>query len=266
VLELRGLSSGYGHIRVLRDLSIEIGEEEIVAIIGPNGAGKSTLLNTLSGLVRASAGRVSFRGQDITNHPAHAIVRMGISQVPERRQIFESMTVRDNLLLGAYHRFRRDSRLAIYDDLQQITEIFPLLSDRLGEPAETLSGGMQQMLAIGRGLMARPRLLLLDEPSLGLAPLLVQEIFRVIAHLRRQGTTILLVEQNARAALRVADRGYVLEGGRIALAGSSAELALNEGVQRAYLGASGGSGRRPADGWGGKPTVGPTQATSATNC
>ena len=247
MLSIEGLSSGYGHIRVLHDLSIEVAEEEIVAIIGPNGAGKSTLLNTLSGLVRASAGQVRFEGKVITNLPAHAIVRLGISQVPERRQVFGSMTVRDNLLLGAYHRFRRDSRTAIQDDLQRATEIFPLLSDRLGQLAETLSGGMQQMLAIGRGLMSRPKLLLLDEPSLGLAPLLVQEIFRVVADLRSQGTTILLVEQNARAALRVADRGYVLEGGRMALAGTTSELALDEGVQRAYLGRSDGSSRKPAD-------------------
>lgn len=242
MLEVGELCSDYGHIRALRGLSIVVGEAEIVAIIGPNGAGKSTLLNTLSGLVRASAGHAKFEGRDITNFPAHAIVRLGISQVPERRQIFDSMTVRDNLLMGAYHRFRHDNRLAIYDDLQRVTEIFPLLSDRLGQPADTLSGGMQQMLAIGRGLMARPKLLLLDEPSLGLAPLLVHEIFRVIADLRRQGTTILLVEQNARAALRVADRGYVLEGGRIALEGTTSELALNEGVQRAYLGRRNGLG------------------------
>jgi branched-chain amino acid transport system ATP-binding protein len=249
MLQLTGLSSGYGHIQTLHELTIEVAKEEIVAIIGPNGAGKSTLLNTLSGLVRASAGEVRFEGRDITNLPAHAVVRLGISQVPERRQIFDSMSVRDNLLLGAYHRFHRENRFAIQNDLQRTIEIFPLLSDRLDQPAETLSGGMQQMLAIGRGLMARPRMLLLDEPSLGLAPLLVQEIFRVIADLRRQGTTILLVEQNARAALRVADRGYVLEGGRIALAGMTSELAQDEGVQRAYLGRRNGPGRSPP-GWG----------------
>jgi len=257
MLVVQDLSSGYGHIRALHGLNVQVAREEIVAIIGPNGAGKSTLLNTLSGLVRASAGEARFEAHDITNLPAHAIVRLGISQVPERRQVFGSMSVRDNLLLGAYHRIRRDRRSAIDQDLARVAEIFPLLNDRLGQPAETLSGGMQQMLAIGRGLMARPKLLLLDEPSLGLAPLLVQEIFRVIADLRRQGTTILLVEQNARAALRVADRGYVLEGGRIALAGTTSELLLDEGVQRAYLGRRNGSA--------GKPAAGPDRASPAAS-
>jgi branched-chain amino acid transport system ATP-binding protein len=161
---------------------------------------------------------------------------MGISQVPERRQVFDTMSVRDNLILGAYHRARREGTESLNRSIGQVVEMFPVLEDRLEDPAETLSGGMQQMLAIGRGLMAQPKLLLLDEPSLGLAPLLVQEIFRTIADLRLQGTTVLLVEQNARAALRVADRGYVLETGRVTMSGTATELALDEGIQRAYLG------------------------------
>lgn len=236
MLEITHLSTDYGRIRALCDLSLQVHEEEIVTIIGANGAGKTTLLNTISGLVRASAGQVRFANEEITNLPAYAVVRRGISQVPERRQVFDTLSVRDNLLLGAYHRYRKAKRSSLEADIHQVLEVFPLLADRLDKPAGTLSGGMQQMLAIGRGLMAKPRLLLLDEPSLGLAPILVQEIFHVIADLRRQGTTILLVEQNARAALRTADRGYVLETGTIASSGTAGELAQNESVQRAYLG------------------------------
>ncbi|HET7011602.1 MAG TPA: ABC transporter ATP-binding protein [Anaerolineales bacterium] len=236
MLRIDGLVSGYGKVVALHGVSLEVETGEIVAIIGSNGAGKTTLLNTLTGLMRASAGKVSFGDQDITNTPAHRIVRLGIGHVPERRQMFDSLSVRDNLLLGAYHRFRREKRSAIEGDLMRVCDMFPILRERLKAPAETLSGGMQQMLAIARGLMARPTLLLLDEPSLGLAPLLVQEIFHIIGELRRQGTTVLLVEQNARAALRVADRGYVLETGNVSLSGTAAELAANGAVQRAYLG------------------------------
>jgi branched-chain amino acid transport system ATP-binding protein len=245
MLSIRDLSSAYGRVRALRGLSIDVHDEEIVAIIGPNGAGKTTLLNTISSIVHASSGRILFQDRDITNLPTHAIVRMGISQVPERRQIFDTMSVRDNLLLGAYHRFRREPRAAIEADIEWVFDIFPLIRDRVDQPAGTLSGGMQQMLAIGRGLMAKPRLLLLDEPSLGLAPLLVQEIFRVILELRQHGTTILLVEQNAHAALRVADRGYVLDTGTIALTGTASQLTQNEGVQRAYLGRASSDNTRP---------------------
>lgn len=236
MLQIERLTTKYGSITALNRLSIEVRQAEIVAIIGPNGAGKTTLLNTISGIIKPSGGRILFHDQDITGWPPHRVVSAGISQVPERRQVFESLSVRDNLLLGAYQRMRLDGRAAIERDLEQVLEIFPVLKDRLGDPAGTLSGGMQQMLAIGRGLMASPKLLLLDEPSLGLAPLLVREIFRVIVELRRAGRTVLLVEQNARAALRVADRGYVLENGGIALQGTALELARDEGVQRAYLG------------------------------
>ncbi|MGD8554317.1 MAG: ABC transporter ATP-binding protein [Anaerolineales bacterium] len=236
MLTLKDLTSGYGHIRALQEISLDVQEGEIVTIIGPNGAGKTTLLNTISGVVRASGGRIMFGERNLTHLPPHKIVQMGISQVPERRQVFDTMSVRDNLILGAYHRARREGTESLNRSIGQVVEMFPVLEDRLEDPAETLSGGMQQMLAIGRGLMAQPKLLLLDEPSLGLAPLLVQEIFRTIADLRLQGTTVLLVEQNARAALRVADRGYVLETGRVTMSGTATELALDEGIQRAYLG------------------------------
>lgn len=236
MLVTKQVCSDYGQIRALREVSIEVNYAEIVAIIGPNGAGKTTLLSTISGILRASQGSIWLGGQEITNLAAHRIVRHGISHVPERRQVFDTLSVRDNLLLGAYHRFKNETRKQIERDIGWIIEVFPLLEKRLEHPAATLSGGMQQMLAISRGLMARPRILLLDEPSLGLAPLLVQEIFQVIAKLRSEGTTVLLVEQNARAALRVADRGYVLERGRVALAGDASQLAQNADVQRAYLG------------------------------
>ncbi|MGD2253779.1 MAG: ABC transporter ATP-binding protein [Anaerolineales bacterium] len=236
MLTIKDLTSGYGHIRALQEISLDVQEGEIVTIIGPNGAGKTTLLNTISGVVRASGGRIMFGERDLTHLPPHKIVKMGISQVPERRQVFDTMSVRDNLILGAYHRARREGTESLNRSIGQVVEMFPVLEDRLEDPAETLSGGMQQMLAIGRGLMAQPKLLLLDEPSLGLAPLLVQEIFRTIADLRLQGTTVLLVEQNARAALRVADRGYVLETGRVTMSGTATELALDEGIQSAYLG------------------------------
>lgn len=236
MLKIRDLISGYGHIKALHGVSLEVNAGEIIAIIGPNGAGKTTLLNTISGIVRASKGMISFEGQDITNLPSHKIVRLGIIQVPERRQIFDTMSIRDNLILGAYHRMRGTTSEAIEADIRTVVALFPLLKDRMSNPAETLSGGMQQMLAIARGLMARPKLLLLDEPSLGLAPLLVQEIFRTVAELRQKGTTVLLVEQNARAALRIADRGYVMETGRVMMQGSASDLALNEDIQRVYLG------------------------------
>lgn len=236
MLSVSEITSGYGHIQALHGISISVEPGEIVALIGPNGAGKTTLLNTISGIVRATKGEITLEGQNITHFPAYKIVRLGICQVPERRQIFDTMSIRDNLILGAYHRIRRTGSDAIEADISKVLMLFPILKDRMSSPAETLSGGMQQMLAIARGLMARPKLLLLDEPSLGLAPLLVQEIFRTVAELRQQGTTVLLVEQNARAALRIADRGYVMETGRIMMQGTASELALNDDIRRVYLG------------------------------
>jgi branched-chain amino acid transport system ATP-binding protein len=236
MLRLEMVSAYYGRIQALRDVSLEIAEGEIVAVIGPNGAGKTTLMNAISGVVPARSGAISFEGQPIVGLGPEKIVRAGISQVPERRQVFASMSVMDNLILGAYHRYGRDGKKAVEQDLEFVFEIFPRLKDRLKQTAGTLSGGEQQMLAIGRAWMSKPRLLLMDEPSLGLAPLLVQEIFRVSADLRERGMTILLVEQNARAALDLADRAYVMESGQVVLGGAADELACDERVQTAYLG------------------------------
>jgi branched-chain amino acid transport system ATP-binding protein len=206
---------------------------EIVTLIGANGAGKSTTLRTISGLIRPKSGSVEFMGQDITKTPAHKIVRMGLAHVPEGRQIFPDLTVRENVRLGAY---TRQDGSAIAEDLQRVYQHFPILEQRGGQLAGTLSGGEQQMLAIARALMAKPRLLLMDEPSLGLAPRLVKEIFHIIEEIRASGTTVLLVEQNVHMALTVADYGYVLESGRVALADTSAALRQREEVQRSYLG------------------------------
>ena len=239
MLEIRGVSTYYGRIRALEQVSLEVAEGEIVCLIGANGAGKTTLLSTISGMVPAACGEIVFAGRPITRLAPEQIVRLGISHVPERRQVFGSLSVADNLLLGAYCRSREDHGAGVRKDMQAVFDLFPAIRDRQRQRAGTLSGGEQQMLAVGRGLMARPRLMLLDEPSLGLAPLIVQEIFRIIAELRREGTTILLVEQNARAALRVADRGYVLENGRTVMSGTASELASDEGLRRAYLGRRG---------------------------
>jgi branched-chain amino acid transport system ATP-binding protein len=236
MLDVREVSTYYGRIRALDHVSLSVAPGEIVCLIGANGAGKTTLLKTISGLVPAQLGEVSFDGRPITRVPAEQIVRLGMSHVPERRQVFGSLSVYENLILGAYCRARQAGAAALRADLETIYGFFPILAKRKGQLAGTLSGGEQQMLAVGRGLMARPKLMLLDEPSLGLAPLLVQEIFRIIGELRRGGTTILLVEQNARAALRIADRGYVLETGRVVMGGSATELATNSDLQRAYLG------------------------------
>jgi len=236
MLILERISAFYGRIQALRRISLRVDEGEIVAVIGSNGAGKSTLLNTISGMIPAREGQVVFAGKPITNLSPYRIVRLGISQVPERRQVFSSMSVMDNLLLGAYHRFGHDGRKAIERDLEFIFEIFPRIRERTGQTAGTLSGGEQQMLALGRGWMAKPRLLLLDEPSLGLAPLMAREIFRVTGELRAHGTTILLVEQNAHAALALADRAYVMESGQVALEGKASDLATDGRVQKAYLG------------------------------
>ena len=237
LLEIRNVSSYYGQIQALKEVSLQVAEGEIVTLIGANGAGKTTLLRTISGLLQPRDGDILFDGRSIKGLLPEQIVALGISHVPERRQIFGAMSVMDNLILGAYHRYRRDGQREIQRDLKLVFEIFPVLRERERQAAGTLSGGQQQMLAVGRGLMARPRLLLLDEPSLGLAPLLVRELFQAIGELRERGMTILLAEQNARAALRVADRGYVLEVGHIVLQGTRQELADAELVQKAYLGA-----------------------------
>jgi branched-chain amino acid transport system ATP-binding protein len=238
VLKVKNINTYYGKVHALKNVSLHLAEREIVALIGANGAGKTTILNTLSGITPPRSGSIQFLGEAVDVLPPDRIVKIGISQVPEGRQVFKGMTVADNLELGAYLRYRsREGRELIRQDMRHIYELFPRLEERKKQMAGTLSGGEQQMLAIGRALMARPRLLLLDEPSMGLAPLVVQEIFSVIERLRRdEGTTVLLVEQNARAALKMADRGYVLETGKVILEGNAADLLENPEVQRAYLG------------------------------
>jgi branched-chain amino acid transport system ATP-binding protein len=236
LLDIRDINTYYGNIHALKGVSLQVEQREIVTVIGANGAGKTTLLNTISGVLHPAAGEVLFGDKPIGRMSPDKVVREGISQVPERRQVFSTLNVLDNLLLGAYLRHRKETREEIQKDLGFVFEIFPVLKDRQRQMGGTLSGGEQQMLALGRGLMAKPKLLLLDEPSLGLAPLLVREIFRVAGELREHGTTILLVEQNARAALRLADRGYVLETGQVVVEGSSEELLDDERVQKAYLG------------------------------
>ena len=236
MLAVTDLNASYGRVQALRDVSLSVERGEIVAVIGPNGAGKTTLLNAISGIVPTTGGEITLEDTPITQATAEQIVHLGISQVPERRQVFATMSVLDNLVLGAYHRYRRDGRERIEDDLAFVFEIFPRLKERTKQAAGTLSGGEQQMLVLGRGWMARPKLLLLDEPSLGLAPLLVKEIFRVSGELRDHGMTILVVEQNARAALELADRAYVMESGRVVLEGAADALADDERVQKTYLG------------------------------
>jgi len=236
MLRLEQVNTYYGRIQALKDVSLEVAAGEIVAVIGPNGAGKTTLMNTISRVIPAHSGRMSFEGRSITALSPEKVVRLGISQVPERRQVFATLSVLDNLTLGAYQRLRRDGRAQVEQDMEFIFDIFPRLRERVKQTAGTLSGGEQQMLALGRGWMARPKLLLLDEPSLGLAPLVTKEIFRVSGELRARGTTILLVEQNARAALGLADRAYVMESGQVVLEGRAGDLACDERVQTAYLG------------------------------
>jgi len=239
MLKLAKIDAYYGRIQALRGVSLEVERGEIVAVIGPNGAGKTTLMNTISGVVPCRSGTILFEGQPLVGLRPESVVRLGISQVPERRQIFGTMTVEENLILGAYHRYRRDGKQEIERDLEFVYDIFPRLKDRIDQKAGTLSGGEQQMVALGRGWMARPKLLMMDEPSLGLAPLLVKEIFRVSGELRDRGMTILMVEQNARAALRLADRAYVMESGRVVLEGTATSLANDERVQTAFLGRTG---------------------------
>jgi len=233
LLELDGIDAAYGRIRALRDVSLRAEEGEIITLIGANGAGKTTTLRAISGLLRPTRGAIRFCGDDLARCSPSEIVRRGIGHAPEGRRVFARMSVRENLELGAY---TRASRLQNADDLERVLATFPRLGERLAQKAGTLSGGEQQMLAIGRALMSRPRLLLLDEPSLGLSPILVQTIFGVIREINARGTTVLLVEQNARQALRVATRGYVLELGRIAFADTSANLMASSAVQAAYLG------------------------------
>ena len=233
MLELRDVEVYYGSIRALKGVSLRVAEGELVTLIGSNGAGKSTLLKTISGLLRPKAGSLAYDGQPLDRLAPHRIVALGISHCPEGRRLFGRLTVAENLRLGAVQ--RRD-RNGTQQDLERVGELFPVLKERSGQPAGTLSGGEQQMLAIGRALMSRPKLLLLDEPSLGLAPLLVEAIFETIQQLKREGTTVLLVEQNARLALEIADRAYVMETGRIMLSGRADELQHNPQVEHTYLG------------------------------
>ena len=237
MLKVKNLQVYYGMIHALRAASLHVKPKEIVALIGANGAGKTTMLSAVSGVVRAASGEVSLDGKEITRLRADRIVREGIAHVPEGRHVFKPLTVEDNLLLGAYHRYTLRRREALRGEIEGVFSLFPALADRRKQLAGTLSGGEQQMLAIGRALLSSPKVLLLDEPSMGLAPRIVREIFGHIAMLRREREmTILLVEQNARGALAIADRGYVLETGRVVLQGSSEELLANREVQRAYLG------------------------------
>ena len=231
LLAVEGLEVSYGAIRALRGVDFEVHAGEIVTLIGSNGAGKSTLLRTVSGLLRPAAGRIRFAGRDVTGWRADRLVAAGISHVPEGRRVFANLTVRENLQMGCYLHPAREAA-----GMERVLALFPRLRERLGQAAGTLSGGEQQMLAIGRALMAEPRLLLLDEPSLGLAPLLVKQIFEIVGEINAQGTTIVLVEQNARQALRVARRAYVLETGAVTLAGDASALARDPRVRAAYLG------------------------------
>ena len=233
ILEVKELEAGYGPIRALDGVSIEVAEGESVAIIGANGAGKTSLLMAISGVVPARRGTISFAGRPITGLPTHAIARLGIGHAPEGRRIFPRLSVRENLQLGG---FTQTNRAMVARDIDEACSLFPVLGSRMGQMGGTLSGGEQQMLALARALIGRPKLLLLDEPSLGLAPLIVQKIFEVIGSLSQRGLAVVLVEQNARAALKLADRGYVLETGRITLSGPGRDLAGDRRVREAYLG------------------------------
>jgi branched-chain amino acid transport system ATP-binding protein len=235
ILEIEGLHVYYGNIHAVKGINIKVPEGKIVTLIGANGAGKTTTLSTIAGLVKARRGKILFEGEDVTNKPAHQIVERGIALVPEGRRIFPNLTVYENLMMGAFNRKDEED---VKKDLEWVFELFPRLKERLSQKGGTLSGGEQQMLAISRALMSRPKLLMMDEPSLGLAPLLVKEVFEVIRVINSQGTSILLVEQNALAALKVSNYGYVLETGNIRLEGPSSELLNNEEVKNAYLGVS----------------------------
>lgn len=233
MLKVENLSVHYGMIQAVRDVSFEVNEGEVVSLIGANGAGKTTILRTLSGLVRPSAGKIEFLGKEIQKLPAQKIVAGGLSQVPEGRHVFPGLTVMENLEMGAFLKTNREENQA---NLKKVFSRFPRLEERKNQDAATLSGGEQQMLAMGRALMSTPKLLLLDEPSMGLAPIFIQEIFDIIQDIQKQGTTVLLIEQNANKALAISDRGYVLETGKIVLSGTGKELASSEEVRKAYLG------------------------------
>ncbi|MFJ7851930.1 ABC transporter ATP-binding protein [Peribacillus frigoritolerans] len=233
MLKIEDINVYYGNIQALKGISLSINEGEIVTLIGANGAGKSTLLKSISGLLKPKQGKIIYEGDSIGGKAAQSIVKMGISHVPEGRRVFANMTVEENLQLGAY--LRKD-KAGIKQDMEKVYELFPRLLERLKQQSGTLSGGEQQMLAMGRALMAKPRLLLLDEPSMGLAPLLVKQIFHIIEEINKTGTTILLVEQNANLALSIADRAYVVETGKIVLSGKSEELTASEEIKNAYLG------------------------------
>lgn len=234
MLEIKDLEVHYGVIRAIKGISFEVNQGEVIALIGANGAGKTTTLHTITGLIRPSGGKIIFDGKDITKTPAHKIVSMGMAHVPEGRRIFQQLTVLENLKLGAY---TRKNSAEIADSLKMVYERFPRLEERKNQVAGTLSGGEQQMLAMGRALMSKPRIILMDEPSMGLSPLLVSEIFDIIKVIRESGTTVLLVEQNAQKALSIADRAYVLETGAISLSGKASDLINDESVRKAYLGA-----------------------------
>jgi branched-chain amino acid transport system ATP-binding protein len=233
VLRVEGVRAFYGTIEALKGISLEVRDREIVTLLGSNGAGKSTTLRSINGLVRPRNGRIFFQGRDITHDRPHTIVKQGIAQSPEGRKLFPRMSVTENLEMGA---FQRTDRKEIQEDMERVFELFPRLEERKSQKAGTMSGGEQQMCAIGRALMARPKLLMLDEPSMGLAPIFVEKIFEIVKEINDQGTPILLVEQNALMALDVADRGYVLETGRVALADSAKALRDNEQVRKTYLG------------------------------
>ena len=233
MLKVNDLKVRYGMIEAIKGISFEVDDSEIVTLIGANGAGKTTTMHTISGLIKAASGSIELDGRDITKMPAHKIVEMGIAQCPERRRVFAQQSVEDNLFLGAYTRKDKDE---IRKDLENVYELFPRLKERSTQMAGTLSGGEQQMLAMGRALMAKPKIMLLDEPSMGLSPLLVREIFDIIKNINSQGVTILLVEQNAKMALSIANRAYVIETGRIVMSGTGEELLNSEDIKKAYLG------------------------------
>ena len=233
MLKVKNLSVNYGMIHAVKDVSFEVNEGEIVSLIGANGAGKSTILRTISGLERAASGSIEYLGQDISKAASRKMVEQGLIQVPEGRHVFKGLTVQENLDLGS---FARKDRTDLAKDMKEVFERFPILAERKNQDAATLSGGEQQMLAMGRALMAKPKLLLLDEPSMGLAPIFIKEIFRIIEDIQKQGTTILLIEQNAKVALEISSRGYVLETGRVVLSDTGEKLLKNDDVQKAYLG------------------------------
>ncbi|MDE1547694.1 ABC transporter ATP-binding protein [Jeotgalibaca caeni] len=233
MLKVENLSVQYGMIQAVKEVSFSVNEGEIVTLIGANGAGKSTILRTISGLVRPSSGTITYLDQDLVKTPSQKIVKQGLVQVPEGRHVFKGLTVQENLDLGSFTRKDRENFAA---DLDIVFERFPILAERKNQDAATLSGGEQQMLAMGRALMAKPKLLLLDEPSMGLAPIFIKEIFRIIQDIQKQGTTILLIEQNAKVALEIADRGYVLETGKVVLQDTGKNLLQSDEVQKAYLG------------------------------